>query len=1172
MLPMINWIFVLVPILVGGALGESGLFINEFMASNASGLTDPQDQTDDWIELYNGSDQALDMGGLYLTDDLSRPTKWRIPVDNVALTTIAPGQFLLIWADSDATDEGLHAGFSLSASGEEIGLYDRDGITQLDTVVYSEQTSDISYGRYPDGADLWQLMGQSTPGQSNVEMQWRRTAEVIISQMHGFYEDPFQVTLSTDTDGATIWYSLDGSTPYYIHTATATERRRGQVEGESQIVFTGIQYTDPISINRTTCLRAIAVKDDWAISRVATATYLFTGDVIRQSSTGQRPGSDWPSGSVNGQSINYGMDPDVVNDPRYSEQMDDALRALPSFSLVTDVSHLFDPSDGIFVHAQSDGIDWERPVSIELLHPDGTSGFQIDGGLRIRGGFSRSGNNPKHAFRLFFRTEYGDGLLRYPLFGEEGVDEFDKVDLRTSQNYSWSFQDDNRNTMVREVFSRDLQGKTGHPYTRSRYYHLYLNGQYWGIFQTQERAEASFGESYLGGDRSDYDVMKSDRSVNRGMLAIDGNSDAYRRLYDEARAGLGNRERYCRLQGLNPDGTPNPAYEKLLDVENLIDFMVIEYYTADRDGPGSRFGNRPNNIFCIYNRANPDGWKWFHHDNEHTLGVRRNTADDNLVVPFTSAGAQWQYFNPHWLHEQLAQSNPEYRRQFGDHVHRHFFNNGLLTPGAAIGHIQNRAQQIDLAIIAESARWGDSKRSVAYTRDDTWLTEISWLMNQFLPMRTDVVLDQLKSVYWYPDVEAPVFFVNGHYQHGGMLTVEDELSMGNPNQVGRIYYSLDGSDPRLVDVEASTTHLLVPLHATKEMLVPRSAPPETWKDVDFDSSAWQTCEGSVGYDLGWDYVVDCDLLGLMWGMNAGCLIRIPFEVERPDALAQLDLYMRYDDGFVAYLNGVEVASIGAPDPMYWNSPAVYAHEALEQPESFNISAHLDLLRSGANVLAVHGLNSSATSTDFILDVRLEAQNGSVEAGLYGTPLNLEKSRVVKSSVLLDGKWSALNEAVYGVGTVAESLRIAEIMYHGLDPNDEFIDLVNIGTEFINLNHVQFTRGIRFVFGDIVLGPNEHVLVVKDAYALDTLSGCGLTIAGQYSGSLSNGGERLVLEDATGITIHDFRYDDDWYASTDGEGLSLVVDDVLPAIPQDYSDKAKWRPSLNLGGIVGKCIE
>ena len=126
---------------------------------------------------------------------------------------------------------------------------------------------------------------------------------------------------------------------------------------------------------------------------------------------------------------------------------------------------------------------WERPASVELIDPNGAEdGFMVNAGLRIRGGYSRNDFNPKHGFRLYFRGEYGAGHLEYPLFGDEGADEFDVIDLRTEQNYSWSSEGNTQNSFVREVFSRDPMGDLGEEYTRSRYYHLYLDGVYWGIY------------------------------------------------------------------------------------------------------------------------------------------------------------------------------------------------------------------------------------------------------------------------------------------------------------------------------------------------------------------------------------------------------------------------------------------------------------------------------------------------------------------------------------------------------------------------------------------------------------------------------------------------------------------------------------------------------------------
>ncbi len=228
--------------LAGSLQAQSTVVLNELMASNGQGAKDPQGQFDDWIELHNLSDASVDIGGMYLTDDLGEPTKWRLP----AGVTIAARGYLLIWADNDTADEGLHASFSLSASGEEVGLYDRDGMTLVDSVTFGEQPTDVSYGRFPDGTGDWTPMGYSTPGQEN-----RRGYEGIVerpqvSRERGFYDASFYVTLTCPTADAEIYYTLDGRDPYGADRSSAHA--------------TGIRYREPLRISRTTCLRAVATR------------------------------------------------------------------------------------------------------------------------------------------------------------------------------------------------------------------------------------------------------------------------------------------------------------------------------------------------------------------------------------------------------------------------------------------------------------------------------------------------------------------------------------------------------------------------------------------------------------------------------------------------------------------------------------------------------------------------------------------------------------------------------------------------------------------------------------------------------------------------------------------------------------------------------------------------
>jgi len=149
------------------------LLINEFMASNDGATVDPdEDATDgdpyeDWFEIYNADSVAVDVGGMYVTDDLESPDAYQIPTSNPTTTTIQPGGFLVLWADKEMHQGVTHVDFALSGGGEAIGLAMSDGRTFIDQLTYDAQTTDYSYGRNPDGSDTWQVFTTATPGASN---------------------------------------------------------------------------------------------------------------------------------------------------------------------------------------------------------------------------------------------------------------------------------------------------------------------------------------------------------------------------------------------------------------------------------------------------------------------------------------------------------------------------------------------------------------------------------------------------------------------------------------------------------------------------------------------------------------------------------------------------------------------------------------------------------------------------------------------------------------------------------------------------------------------------------------------------------------------------------------------------------------------------------------------
>jgi hypothetical protein len=629
------------------------------------------------------------------------------------------------------------------------------------------------------------------------------TIGISFSQPSGFYSNNFSLTLTSPDPSATLVYTLDGSNPQTSVTAFSA--------GTSTTIAINPASTNGRGTTPAVVVRASLSKAGYIPSYPTTRTYIYLNRVKTQS----HPGYDWPTYNINDQMIDLEVDPEVVNDSRYTSQINDAMLEIPSISVATDNSNLFDPSAGIYVNALQHGNSWEKECSFELINPDGTPGFSVNAGLRIRGGWSRHPNFPKHAFRLFFRTEYGDSKLRFPLFGSEGVSEFDKIDLRCEQNYAWSNGYSN-NTMLREIFSRDLQRDMGRPYTRSKYYHLYLNGMYWGIYQTQERSEARYASDYFGDKSEDYDVIKVN-SDGYQVEATDGNISSWQRLYSLCYSGFASNEDYFFLEGRNAEGKPLKNAEVLVDIDNLIDYMITIFYSGNFDAPTSAFGQNkgPNNFYAIDNRNDKSkGFVFFNHDGEHAMfvdqvwpgiGLTENRVnigeltDDNKMTVSSLYG-----FHPQWLHYKLSE-NAEYRMRFADRAVLWLANNGALTSNKAWARLQTRMNQIDIAVIGESARWGDAQSGTPYNKIDHWLPQIEQMQNTFFPSRTNLVINQLRQEGLYPSIKNPELLKNGSitYDQQTNISSSTQILVRNPNTNGTIYYTLNDTDPRLIGGDIS---------------------------------------------------------------------------------------------------------------------------------------------------------------------------------------------------------------------------------------------------------------------------------------------------------------------------------------------------------------------------------
>ena len=397
--------------------GEGRLCLNEIMASAI-------DEPCDWIEIYNGTGQTVDLSGYGLSDNSSRPRKWQFPSG----TTLQPGGYLAVaCTDAEITAEGyLNAGFALSSDGGyTVCLTDPQGQV-LDAVYLPKQYGGISYARFA-GEEGFFYSETPTLRAANAGAHYAsRVGEVQFSVSGGLYDAGEQLTVSLSAPaGSRIYYTLDCSDP----DESATP------------------YTQPIAISDTTIVRARAYLDGCMPSLIGSQSYLYgvenhgayvislvsDPDNLFSEDTGimamgKNPWSEYPYGKIN-QGANFWM-------------------------------------------------DWEREGHVEVFEPDGETAISQGCGVKLHGQFSRA--EDVKAFKIFARSQYGDNRFEYSLFSERDYDEYQSFLLRTSgQDYNRAF--------MRDVMLTSLMRGTSLMFQENELGVCYLNGEYYSLVWLRER-------------------------------------------------------------------------------------------------------------------------------------------------------------------------------------------------------------------------------------------------------------------------------------------------------------------------------------------------------------------------------------------------------------------------------------------------------------------------------------------------------------------------------------------------------------------------------------------------------------------------------------------------------------------------------------------------------------
>ncbi|MDC0266119.1 CotH kinase family protein [bacterium] len=1118
--------------------------ISEFMAANETGLQDGDGEFSDWIEIFNPTASSVDLSSYFLTEDSSDLTKWSFPP-----LPLAPGERIIVFASGKgaAGPAGeIHTNFKLSAGGEYLALVTASGSTLLQEFAptYPALDEDVSYGILRGDLSTSRVLGTPTPGQPN-DASIPPPSAVTFSLNSRTFSETLNLSLATETAGASIYYTTDGSTP-------STKN--------------GILYSSAINLTSTSHLRAIAVREGVAgpisgenFIRLAADLVNYESDlplmIIDNFGAGTVPAKGW-SGTGSG----------VQQVARQN-----AVWATFDRNETTGLASLTDP-----------------PQMISRT------------GIRGRGAFSSTWSQKPYSMEVW----------------DENGEEKDVNVLGMPAHSDWVlyYPDTDRNkdpSMMFNTFMYELSNNMGRYAARIRWVEAFVNTNGGALSLADRRGVYAIFEKVSRGEgRLEFDKLTEDGTEGGWLLGLNRmdsipvggypaeNGSTRPQLFHTRgpnrvsqtsanSAGSGDdipRQSNGYLNFDNPSGYRITATQRTAIEDWFVEFEDVLYDNSQWLDPinGYRKYLDPKDFveYFMFNNLSRNGdgmlismFPWKGDDGKLRMGPAWDYNWSSYYVGGGPTGTFRHRGDRLW-----------YRRLFDDpdfeqlYVDRWFYHRDRAMSNTGIESIVNE----------QAAEIGTTRAiRQGFSNEGSWNSELNTFKN-WLTTRAD----------WYDGQFTPRPVYN---QNGGEVAGNFIVKFSPPP--GTIYYTTDGSDPRrsgggispsAIQFEGGVTMTKVVAEgdAVRVTIPTATAPPSGlgWTSALFNDTTWLTGTTGVGYDRvnTYDPHINLNLDTTMGRVNTSAYLRLEFDLANASSYDVMRLKMKYDDGFVAYLNGALIASENAPATLVWDSGANGGHSDTEAVNfvTFDVNAHVGELVNGTNILAIHGLNDGIGSSDFLITPELEVGQSTVSNGLV-----LNESVLITARTRDGSDWSAPAEAYFLVDTIpasAENLVISEFHYRPADASAielaagftdrddfEFIELMNRGSQTINLNGVKFVDGVTFDFSTAEirsLDSGARVLIVKNLAAFEERYGNAFSskIAGEYSGNLSNDGELITLVDATGTNILSFTFNDQspWPEEPDGDSYTLVLINPMGPIIPEHGDPANWRASASSGGSPG----
>ena len=1038
------------------------IVINEFMASNQSINQDPDfAEFSDWLELYNTTDAEIDISGYYLTDNMDDRTKWQFPV----MTIIPSHSYLLVWADNEDTE--LHTNFKISKNGEELALSDPE-INTIDSIRFGGQEDDISFGRNPLNLSEWAYYSPPSPGSENNSANTIDiTPQPQFSQDGGFYSGS-QVVSFINASSLDIYYTIDGTRPDNSSTP----------------------YSNPININETTPVRAIAYQVGNPPSAIITHTYFI----------------DIP-----------------VN--------------LPVISIVTDPANFFDDEIGIYVTGVNGtggycaGVvgnvnqDWERPVNLELYEMDGEAGLNQRAGIKIFGGCSRH-RFPQKSLALYARSDYGDGSFSHRLFEEKDIDKFETFVLRSAA-------DDQVKTMFRDAGAQQmLVGSMNSDYQAYQPVVVYLNGDYWGIHNIREKLNEHYFEGNFAVNPDEVNILANGGS---NWSIHHGSNEDYLSLMD-----------FVTSQDLSDD-TNYEMVQDMMDIDQYIDYMIGHMYQAESDWPG-------NNIkFWKANTGEYSRWRWINFDMDGSLNSYR-VAVNMIDKCTTTTGPSWPNPEWSTRLFRNLLENLEFRHKYLNryswHMSTTFDSTRIISIVDSLAdrlrpempaHIGRWGGQVDpVGSAAESwipatfdsmELWESNVNEMRIFARERQAYTVQNLVNHFSLSGASHVGIQINIP------GSGVVMIDNHRVHSGFAGRyfnEIPVSLNATPIQGYRFSHWEAQIEAVEDLQIVSTGSEWKYHDLGANLG------TGWRQPSFNDEPWSTGLAQLGYGDG-DEATVVDYGGDPSNKHITTYFRKSFSMNGTSDYQDYSLSLLVDDGAVVYLNGNELARVNMPGGLIYYSTT--ASSPIADESAFHqISIPSTLIYEGNNILAIEVQQASPTSSDISFDCSLTGHSNTTgESFTIDTP---ETEIAFSGDITLTANFELENNPMEAV------VVISEINYRSAENHDteDWVELYNGSDVYVDMSSWSFMDASNDTFlfpNGYLFEPESYLIIARDSESFRAFHPSLECVVGEFNFGLSSAGEyiKLVNSESELIDEVEFGIATPWPVSANGTGYTIELIDL-----------------------------